>query len=130
LPEDVLVRPVLREMHGENNDTSLQAVWSESDVSLDREQSVGIMPNMQRKVIMKEEYDQSYDETTAHAKITCKCGTAVWYGCGVKQLTRPKYCTACEKIERRRITESYKDKVDSHELHRILEWELRRGINR
>jgi DNA modification methylase len=129
VPEDVLVRPILREMHRTDNGEQVQPVRAKDDVSLDREQPVGIMPNVQRKT-MKEEYDKSYDETTAHAKITCKCGTAVWYGCGVKQLTRPKYCAACEKIERRRITESYKDKVDSHELHRILEWELRRGINR
>jgi hypothetical protein len=128
--EHTSVQQVVRSVFGEDSGGTLSPVRDESDASLDREPTVGTLPNVPRKDKMTEEYDPSYEQTTAHACITCKCGVKVWYGCGVKQLTRPKYCTVCERKERNKIIASYKDKVDSHELHRILEWELRRGINR
>lgn len=128
--EAALMQQIVRDVFGEGDGAPVQSMWSEGNVQVDRKYRVGDMPIVQGETKMKEEYDDSYDQTTAHSCITCKCGTKVWYGCGVKQLTRPKYCKACEKKERERIIASYKDKVDSHELHRIIEWELRRGINR
>jgi hypothetical protein len=79
---------------------------------------------------MKEVHDESYYATTVHSCITCKCGTKVWYGCGVKQLTRPKYCPDCEKAEAIKIAVRYEGSVDAYELQRITDWELRRSLNR
>ena len=108
---------------------SVPAVRTESAPTDNTRSAVENVSHLQEQA-MKEEYDESYEQTTAHSCITCKCGTKVWYGCGVKQLTRPKYCRACEKKERSRITASYQGKVDNQELYRILEWETRRGINK
>jgi hypothetical protein len=47
----------------------------------------------------KQEYDVSYDGTTCHASITCKCGIKVWYGCGANDTTRPIFCRDCTKKE-------------------------------
>jgi len=79
---------------------------------------------------MKEEYDASYKETTAHACITCKCGKKVWYGCAKRHLTRPKYCDTCTRTEAVKITSRYEGSVDAAELQRIMDWELRRVITR
>jgi len=118
-------------------DPQVQPVRSESEIPVDRERSMVALPGM-REVqtkqgvakIMNEEYDASYELTTAHACITCKCGTKVWYGCGIKQKTRPKYCSICEKTETKRIVSTYKEKVDRYELQRILDFELRREITK
>jgi len=76
---------------------------------------------------MREEYDPSYAETTLHACITCMCGKKVWYGYGVQHYSRPKYCKSCEDEQRRIITERYGDR---HDLQAILDFELRRVINK
>jgi hypothetical protein len=130
MSEAAIMQQIVRDVFGKDDGTPMQNVRSEDNVQVGRQRPVGNMPLVQGETEMKEEYDKSYDQTTAHSCITCKCGTKVWYGCGVKQTTRPKYCMLCEKKERARITASYQGKVDHHELSRIIEWEVRRSINR
>lgn len=47
----------------------------------------------------KEEFDVSYEGTTCHAAIICKCDIRVWYGCGANDTTRPMFCRECTKKE-------------------------------
>jgi hypothetical protein len=47
----------------------------------------------------KIEKDESFNETTLHARMVCKCGTAVWYGYGKMHTTRPLFCKKCTEKE-------------------------------
>lgn len=116
-------------MSGEITCSTMSPVRSESEIPGDQRPEVGIVPSLQEQD-MREVHDDSFYATTVHSCITCKCGTKVWYGCGVKQLTRPKYCPKCEKIETIKIAERYQGSVDAYELQRIIDWELRRSLNR
>jgi hypothetical protein len=116
-------------VHGTIPDKAMPEVRSADNVQSDRKQPVACV----RAVFepsMKEEYDPSYKETTAHACITCKCGTKVWYGCAKRHLTRPKYCASCTRTEVVKIASRYERTVDAAELQRIMDWELRRVITR
>lgn len=53
--------------------------------------------------MMKDEIHPSFEKTSMHARITCKCGKTVWYGCGNNQVRRPLYCQECTKKELARI---------------------------
>lgn len=116
-------------VHGTIPDKAMPEVRSADNVQSDRKQPVACV----RAVFepsMKEEYDPSYKETTAHACITCKCGTKVWYGCAKRHLTRPKYCASCTRTEAVKVASRYEGSVDAAELQRIMDWELRRVITR
>lgn len=81
------------DVSGTITDSTLQEMWIEGDLQSDK-RTLGVLPGVQT---MKDEFDESYELTTMHACITCSCGRKVWYGCGEKQETRPKYCKECTK---------------------------------
>ena len=128
MPEGTDVRQELRVLHGKNNGASLQAVWTESNVPMDREHPVDCLRAVFEPA-MSVEYDESYNHTTAHACITCKCGKKVWYGCGKKQFTRPKYCKACTEVEMNKLKE-HLPHLDNLRMQEIFIKELRREIVR
>jgi len=115
-------------LHGKIYDSQVPEVRSTNNVQIDRNNPVGCV----RAVFepsMSEEYDTSYTETSSHACITCKCGKKVWYGCGKKQTTRPKYCRSCTEIEMSKLKEHLPN-VDTIRMHEIYIKELRREIIR
>jgi hypothetical protein len=128
MPEGNGVRQELRVLHGTNNGASLQAVWTESNVPMDREHPVDCLRAVYEPA-MSVEYDESYNHTTVHACITCKCGKKVWYGCGKKQLTRPKFCKACTEVEMNKLKE-HLPHLDDLRMQEIFIKELRREILR
>jgi hypothetical protein len=77
-----------------------------------------------------DEYDKSYHETTAHAKITCRCGKAVWYGCSLKHSTRPKFCKDCTEEETAKIREYHSEFMGGDDIERMIFQETRRVITR
>ena len=68
------------------------------------------------------EKDESFDETSLHARMVCKCGTIVWYGYGMMHDTRPLFCKRCTEKELDKIMH---DGADEEELIRT---HLRRKI--
>ena len=83
-------------------DIALQEMWIEGDLQSDK-RGLGVLPGVSTMTSkMTDEYDNSFEETSVHACITCACGRKVWYGCGAKQESRPKYCRRrTEKVEMR-----------------------------
>lgn len=70
----------------------------------------------------KVEKDDSFDETTLHASMVCKCGCRVWYGYGKTHTTRPLFCKKCTAIETERIertTSLTDEEMDKHLRRKI-----------
>jgi hypothetical protein len=81
----------------------------------------------------KEEFDVSYDGTTCHAAIICKCGIRVWYGCGKNDTTRPIYCRTCtqrelEKLKKNKQFEMSDRPISDKSDVQIIMFYLRRAI--
>jgi len=81
----------------------------------------------------QEEKDDSYNHTSCHACIICKCGKRVWYGCGKKQTTRPIYCKSCtaielEKLKRNCQFEMSESSISDKTDEQIIMFYLRRPI--
>ena len=74
----------------------------------------------------KIEKDESFDETTLHARMVCKCGTIVWYGYGKMHNSRPLFCKRCTEIETQRIERT--TSLTDIELDKHLDMHLRRKI--
>ena len=70
----------------------------------------------------KIEKDETFNETTLHARMVCKCGTVVWYGYGKMHITRPLFCKKCTAIETERIertTSLTDEEMDKHLRRKI-----------
>jgi hypothetical protein len=70
----------------------------------------------------KIEKDETFNETTLHARMVCKCGTVVWYGYGKMHTTRPLFCKKCTAIETERIertTSLTDEEMDKHLRRKI-----------
>jgi hypothetical protein len=75
----------------------------------------------------KVEKDESFDETTLHASMVCKCGVRVWYGYGKQHDTRPLFCKKCTEVEIQRIERT--TSLTGDELESYLGKHLRRKIH-
>ena len=101
---------------GTITDSTLQEMWCSGNLQNDK-RTLCVLPGVQTMKALSDEalsdeYDPSYETTTMHAVITCSCGRKVWYGCGARQETRPKYCKACTAKEVGKV-ETMREKMKS-----------------